>query len=261
MVVPALHELNTGFAWERPSGPFTAITEKQAAAYCENGFFVMPGAFAPDAVDELLAEIDPVQERLAAMLDRRAAKPGFTIAQNLVRRSAKLRDICAGGVLAGVAHDLIGPRVRLYWEQAVYKAPDHSRAFTWHQDNGKTFLEPQQYITCWIALTDATVQNGCLVVAPGLHRRGTLSHWDSGGDWRCLEHDPEQTVAVPLQAGSLAVFSSVTTHMTTANLTDATRKAYVVQYAADGARAVRRAADGATDWVSQDAPDIQFLLD
>ena len=42
-------------------------------------------------------------------------------------------------------------------------------SFPWHQDNGYAFLEPQQYLTCWIALTDATRENGCPWVVPGLH--------------------------------------------------------------------------------------------
>ena len=74
------------------------------------------------------------------------------------------------------AADLIGPDVNLYWDQAVYKKPEKPRRFPWHQDNGYTFIEPQHYLTCWIALTDATEDNGCPWVAPGLHRSGTLAH-------------------------------------------------------------------------------------
>ena len=46
--------------------------------------------------------------------------------------------------------------MRLYWDQAVYKKPDTAASFPWHQDNGYAYVEPQQYLTCWIALTDAT---------------------------------------------------------------------------------------------------------
>ena len=71
--------------------------------------------------------------------------------------------------------DLIGPDVRLYWDQAVYKKPGTESPFPWHQDNGYAFVEPQQYLTCWVALTDATEDNGCPWVVPGLHRRGALA--------------------------------------------------------------------------------------
>ena len=57
--------------------------------------------------------------------------------------------------------------MRLYWDQAVYKKPDTAAPFPWHQDNGYAYVEPQQYLTCWIALTDATEDNGCPWVVPG----------------------------------------------------------------------------------------------
>ena len=78
-----------------------------------------------------------------------------------------MTDLCA---------DLLGPDVNLYWDQAVYKKPEKPRRVPWHQDNGYTYIEPQQYLTIWLALTDATEDNGCPVVAPGVHRMGTLAH-------------------------------------------------------------------------------------
>ena len=43
--------------------------------------------------------------------------------------------------------DLLGPDVRLYWDQAVYKKPETPREFPWHQDTGYVFTEPQDYLT------------------------------------------------------------------------------------------------------------------
>ncbi|AVT34748.1 hypothetical protein C6361_24015 [Plantactinospora sp. BC1] len=257
-----VHEFNAGFEWRRPDGPFRRITDEQVDSYCEQGFFVIPNAYDADEVDRMAAEIDPIQARINATLERRTSgdRPGFTIASNLVLRSPVLRQFCATGVLPDVARDLLGPRVRLFWEQAVYKRPEHSQAFAWHQDNGKVFVEPQQYITCWVALTDATEQNGCLSVAPGLHRLGTLRHWQSEQGWVCLDEDPADAVPVPLSAGDMAIFSSVTTHMTYPNRSDSTRKAYVVQYIPDGAVAVDRGDDGGTATTPQDLDDRQFLV-
>ena len=103
-------------------------------------------------------------------------------------------------------HDLIGPDVRLYWDQAVYKKPG-TEEFRWHQDNGYTFIEPQQYLTCWVALTDTDEKNGCPWVVPGL--------------------------------------------------SDGVRKAYIVQFAPDGAQLYRSDAAG---YESCDAPERQFRV-
>ena len=126
-------------------------------------------------------------------------------------------------------------RRHLYWDQAVYKKPEKPRRFPWHQDNGYAFVEPQQYLTVWLALTDATLDNGCPLVAPGLHRRGTIAHHyvDPLG-FECL-HDPDGAVVAEVPAGGAVVFSSLTPHLTGPNTTDDVRKAYILQYAPPGA--------------------------
>jgi ectoine hydroxylase-related dioxygenase (phytanoyl-CoA dioxygenase family) len=155
-----------------------------------------------------------------------------------------LRAFCAAPLLAGLCRDLIGPDVRLYWDQAVYKQPHSTEPVLWHQDNGYTFVEPQAYLTCWIALTGATPANGCVVVMPGAHRDGTLVHRDTPIGYECWG-DHSQAVEVPVRAGSIVVFTSLTPHYTERNTTDDVRKAYIVQYAPDGAVAYRPQPDGA----------------
>jgi ectoine hydroxylase-related dioxygenase (phytanoyl-CoA dioxygenase family) len=62
---------------------------------------------------------------------------------------------------------------------------------------------------------------------------------------------------MPLAAGSIAVFSSLTPHRTGPNVTDQIRKAYILQYAPDGA--VVHSRSGTVQ--PANAPDRQFLID
>ena len=126
--------------------------------------------------------------------------------------------------------------VRLYHDQAVYKRPCPGRITPYHQDIGYTFIEPLQYLTCWVALNDATEENGCPWFVPRLFRRGPLLHEfdESSGGWTISGLRSDDAVCVPVRAGSVAIFWSLTPHMTGANLTDSVRKAYICQYAPDG---------------------------
>ena len=176
-------------------------------------------------VDALIGAIDPFEDRgeeaLRAMEGGRffiARADEITFTTHLVVPSPVLRDFTASALLADVCADLIGPDVRLYWDQAVYKKPGTESPFPWHQDNGYAFVEPQQYLTCWVALTDATEDNGCPWVVPGLHRRGTLAHEYSDIGFVCLR-EPADAVPVPVRAGSIVVFSSLTPHSTGPNRT------------------------------------------
>ncbi|MEZ5248214.1 MAG: hypothetical protein R2713_03060 [Ilumatobacteraceae bacterium] len=47
-----------------------------------------------------------------------------------------MRQFASRPEFADLCHDLVGPDVRLYWDQAVYKKPEKPRRFPWHQDNG-----------------------------------------------------------------------------------------------------------------------------
>jgi hypothetical protein len=162
-------------------------------------------------------------------------------------------------VFCDLVRDLIGPDVRLYWDQAVYKKPGTRADFPWHQDNGYTFVEPQAYLTCWVALTDATEANGCPRVVPGLHRGGTLAHQATDLGLVCFDEPPREPIAAPVRAGGIVVFSSLTPHATGPNLTGETRRAYILQYAPDGAIALRPGENGAiTREVCALRPNAQF---
>ncbi|MGD8833216.1 MAG: phytanoyl-CoA dioxygenase family protein [Pseudomonadales bacterium] len=236
-----LHRDNTEFEWKAPAGPFDLLDESQVLAYSETGGFVLEGAFTPAEIAAVLAVTDTMAD--AAENDLRAQHDGrhgiarageIVFAPHLVVRSPTLAAFARHPVLVSLARELIGGDVRLYWDQLVYKHPGTADEFPWHQDNGYTFVRPQQYLTCWVALSDATEENGCPWIVPGLHRYGTLAHrWTSLG-FRCLDA-PDEARPLVVPAGSIAVFSSLTPHRTGPNLTDATRKSYILQYAPEGA--------------------------
>jgi phytanoyl-CoA hydroxylase len=264
MAAPPAHELNRDFEWHDHRGPYRVVSEEQARRYDEDGFFLLEDALSPADVDELVAAIDPFESRqeeaLRTMEGGRffIARAGeITFTTHLVTRSERLRAFTSSALLTDLCADLIGPDVRLYWDQAVYKKPETAAPFPWHQDNGYAFVEPQQYLTCWVALTDATLDNGCPWVVPGLHRRGTLAHEYSDIGFVCLT-EPSDAVAVPTRRGSIVVFSSLTPHSTGPNLTGDVRKAYIVQYAPDGAEVIRPGPDGTAGRITANEEPRQY---
>lgn len=257
------HKLNNEFTWKKHEPPFQVITEDQARQYDELGGFVFEDAFSEDEISNLLKDLDAA-EALANEFARGqdGQQPSISRADeivfspHLVARSEVARKFSRHETLVNLGRDLIGPSVRLYWDQLVYKRPGTVDEFPWHQDNGYTYVEPQHYLTCWVALTDATIDNGCPWIAPGRHLEGTLHHeWTDLG-FRCLE-DCEDALALPVPAGCIAVFSSLTPHRTGPNLTSGVRKAYILQYAPDGAIIYQRQGG---EPIPADAPERQYLV-
>ena len=267
VTAPPRHPWSDDFTWRDHEGPHRTLGDDQVRQFDQDGYVVVPDVVAPDLLAEVVGEIDGFEAEMDALLRTRedgrlsiAESGAITFSLHLVKRSARLRALSAHPVIAGICRDLVGPDVRLYWDQAVFKKPEKPRRFPWHQDNGYTFIEPQQYLTVWLALTDATEENGCPWVVPGLHRRGTLRHHfvDPLG-WECLE-DPAGAIAAPVAAGGAVVFSSLTPHLTGPNTTDAVRKAYILQYAPDGAQILQGdpAAGPPDSRTPCDAPDRQY---
>ena len=190
-----------------------------------------------------------------------AESGAITFSVHLVSRSRELAAFARHPKLVGICIDLVGPDVNLYWDQAVYKKPEKPRRFPWHQDNGYAYVEPQQYLTCWIPLNDATEQNGCPQVARGLHRLGTLQHtYVEPLGYECFREPPSEVAIAEAPVGSAVVFSSLTPHLTGPNTTDEVRKAYILQYAPVGAEKLQgNPFEGpATQRLAQDDPRRQF---
>lgn len=238
------HQWNTGYSWTRHTVTSGVISQAEIDQFDDDGFFVMEDLFNQDELARLLEITDEEQEKvrvaLEALPDNRFAiseAGAITFAAQLVRQREDIREFARNPKIVGVCRDLIGPNVRMYHDQSVYKMIDKPRRFPWHQDNGYLYVEPQHYLTCWIALTDATILNGCPQIIPGLHQQGTLQHYyveDLG--FECFEEPPVQPFVSEIKAGGAVFFSSLTPHLTGPNISHETRKSYIIQYASSDAR-------------------------
>ncbi len=240
------HPLNRDFVWSMPEPhDLRALTDAQYRQFDAEGFVKLEGVFTPQEIAEVIAAIDPLEAKSEEFLRSQGGRISIseadviTFTTHIVTKSDVLKRFAAHRRIVDICHDLIGGDPRLYWDQSVYKKTGKAQEFPWHQDNGYTFIEPQQYLTLWIPLVDVDADNGCPWIAPGVHKRGTLEHWLTGIGLKCMEDAPD-AVCVPGKAGDVIAFSSLAPHRTVPNLvTGSVRKAYILQYAPDGAYTVR----------------------
>ena len=261
---PTPHPLNHGFEWHNvPEGrSLEFLTREQVQEFDRQGFILVNNAFSQAELDEVEAAIDPIEadfERLVAEREggrfRLTDAGAITFTAHIVRQSEILRNFAGHRIIAAICNDLIGAPARLYWDQSVYKKTGKKQEFPWHQDNGYTFIEPQQYLTFWIPLVDVEEENGCPWIIPGMHRGGTLDHWETPIGRKCLD-ESDEAICVSAGRGDIILFSSLAPHRTGPNLCDGTvRKAYILQYAPDGAHTI---VDGKR--ILQNDPERQFLV-
>jgi len=150
--------------------------------------------------------------------------------------------------LLNVVEQLIGPEITSNPIQHVRIKPPSVELYSdeirphithtdWHQDRAVTLDEADntQMVTTWVAITDATVDNGCLQVIPGSHRDSMLRHCPSPQlSIPQTEFDVESAVALPVRAGGAILFHPQTIHGSLVNVTDSIRWSFDLRYNVTG---------------------------
>lgn len=132
----------------------------------------------------------------------------------------------------GLIDTLVGQQTLLKAVMALSKPPFIGSEKPWHQDNAYFNYLPLELLgTAWIALDDATIENGCMHLLPGQHQRGALRHHHTI-DCEILPDriDASQAVPVELKAGGVLYFSAMLPHQTPPNSSAARRRALQFQY-------------------------------
>lgn len=223
-----------------------AITDMQKQQLETNGYFLLDNVFTREEMDMLAAQIEAHQKRHEERIAAKGGTEGISRAKEisftpfLAEQDDDLRAFATRPEFVAIATQLLGPDIDLYWNQAVFKEPEGEKEFPWHQDDGYTPVSPSPYLTLWLALNDATEENGCIWVLPGSHKNGVVEHKPSPIGLIChASDDPDQGVPVPVKAGSLAVFYSLTMHKSGVNRSQGSRKAYILQYSHAGLKNLR----------------------
>lgn len=155
-------------------------------------------------------------------------------------------DMVTAPGLLDVVEDLIGPEITSNPIQHVRMKPPatglrdtearaHIMATDWHQDRAVALEEGDQtqMVTVWLAITDATLDNGCLQVIPG--RPQMYPHCPKRQTAiadGCLDLSKAQPL--PVKAGGAVIFHPLTPHASRDNVSDRFRWSFDVRYNVTG---------------------------
>ncbi|AEW98455.1 phytanoyl-CoA dioxygenase family protein [Streptantibioticus cattleyicolor] len=133
-----------------------------------------------------------------------------------------------------VARELIGDDAVLDFDMLIHKAPHTGVPTPWHQDAAYWVdLPDTRAVSIWMALDEATLDNGCMWYVRGSHREPLRVHRPTSDgrniECDCSEDEPGAT-AVPLSPGEGVAHSGTTLHYSRGNTTDHTRRAYILNY-------------------------------
>ncbi len=150
-----------------------------------------------------------------------------------------VEDFLLGGTIDDITRACLGQPAMLFNEQFVVKGAGKGASFAWHQDGAYVGYPHAPYLTVWIALDDATEDNGCVYLLPrDLDENPGIDPHEWQDDSNELNgysgDDPGLPMTCP--AGTIVAFSSLTLHRSGANSTATPRRAYVCQYSIEPIR-------------------------
>ena len=137
-----------------------------------------------------------------------------------------------------IADEILGSGSRMFQSLALVKPPLIGVAKEWHQDVAYFAVEPKtEVIGIWIALDDATLENGCMQLVPGSHKLGLKEHVQGDTGWQLPDDRivpvEDQVLKLPMKAGTGLIFNSLTYHYTDHNYSDGRRRAIQYHYVSD----------------------------
>lgn len=258
-----------------------ALTSEQRAQWERDGFvlirrFADPQAgyvMARETIDTIRADPpsghrgQPAYETSGELYIQPEGKPmeGARQPEDLVAKvfnthlSGTTREFFTDTPCGDIVGELLDSPVEVFQSMFILKNPG-AWGQPWHQDSHYFNFDTTPQIGLWLAISEATLENGCLSVLPGSHNRPILDHAPdrrpgaNQGYREVLGLDESTAIPVLMQPGDLLVFHSHLLHKSVDNLGGGQRQAMVLHYSRAGARnladpSVRAVQDRVTRWL------------
>ncbi|MFB6080515.1 MAG: phytanoyl-CoA dioxygenase family protein [Haloferacaceae archaeon] len=218
--------------------------------YQQEGYLVVEGALSASEVDRVVERLreythgdreptfETMLEPAIAEGDAEVTEAGDAVRKfeglEMVRDDAVFSDLAHHEGIVAVVRDLLGPHLKLLRSAAMMKPPNVGSEKGLHQDAAYYPIQPRDHVTVWIALDDATPENGCMTVVPGAHMGDLIEHstvdYDTDILIRDSPYDREEFVELPMAAGDALFTHCLMPHRTAPNATDSWRRAYINAY-------------------------------
>ena len=233
----------------------TALTPEQIEHHRREGWTIVEGFLSPEELAELS---DAVDDSVARMGDAKLTGEGnerirkneggseyydrvFLQRLNLWKIDDTMRKYMLSPELGEMLCRLEGiDGIRVWHDQTLQKGP-WGNPSSWHIDVPSWSFRSPHAISIWIALDDATIQNGCMYYISGSHREAVYEKRGGFGPnvGAIFEEYPEwlgrDPVAVTLKAGDAALHNGLMAHAAGPNMTPRSRRAMTCAYMPDGA--------------------------
>ncbi len=232
------------------------LSARDAAAWDRDGFFLVKEFSPPDVCDAMLRRaIDLAREADGRGVAGKAiVHPERNLADSVgsealaeervskvfkVHRDSVFHEFATQPDLVASVQHLLGTDIDCFLSQFIFKNPG-AWGQPWHQDAFYFPFDRGPQVGVWLAVTEATLANGCLHVVPGSHLEPVHKHLldrrpnANQGYVEILDHDMSGERPVTMAPGDLLIFHSHLMHRSKDNNSSAIRAAMVYHFGERG---------------------------
>jgi ectoine hydroxylase-related dioxygenase (phytanoyl-CoA dioxygenase family) len=215
---------------------------KQVEDYHRDGYVLVESLFTPEEIENMIQAVETggkVASTARAAVDTKGKKAKLAIWFDLGEDIWSAASTCPRVVNS--VRILLGEDAAFFHGKVMLKEAHAGGAWEWHQDYGywygQGFMFPNM-ISVFVALDEATIENGCLRVLKGSHKLGRVEHdnvaGQVGSDPTRMKEILEQfeLVNVTMKPGTALFFHSNTLHSSQANDSDKHRRSFIMCYSA-----------------------------
>ena len=220
------------------------LTRDQVQAFHRDGCLVVDGYLDDHEIEHIRACYMETIERLARehLLENvQSGEDRDDESQVFQIRAAHLRHpifrmLINDSRLLDMVECLLGPDLRLIHYQGIYKPPHTGGEVGWHQDNYYFNVAENRTVSVWLAVDDATVENGCMWYLPGRHRE-RLDHtqlWDTahkkGFYFAVRDLDDSGAMPAEVRKGGFSIHHCLMPHRSLKNRTGQPRRGLAMHF-------------------------------
>ena len=205
------------------------LSEQQIKFYDEKGYIAPIDVLSRQEANEIRQEIETIEKKWPNALEG--------IGRNYVHLiSPVFNKVCLNNKILDAVESIIGKNILICGTTLFIKNSNEKGFVSFHQDAKYIGLEPHNWVTAWIAVTDSNEENGCMRVWPGSHKENLKNHEQKFDEnnlltrGQTIENVPlEETDSVVLEAGQMSLHHPTVVHGSGLNKSNDRRIGFVIQ--------------------------------
>ena len=205
------------------------LSANQLKQYKDQGFVSPINIFSKDKAKEIRSEIELIENKIPGELEKSGRYNAHLI-------SPLLDEVTHNSKILDAVQSLIGENILVCGTTLFIKNPNEKGFVSYHQDAKYIGLEPHNWVTAWVAITDSNEKNGCMRMWSGSHKDNLRDHDQKFNEGNLLTRGQtvknvpkEKTTPLVLEAGQMSLHHPTVVHGSDLNKSNDRRIGFVIQ--------------------------------